>query len=111
VPFRGVAVRGRGARLAYAMERTPAILAELESYFGTEFPYPKLDIVAVPDFGSGAMENVGLVTFREQLLLLDERAPEWQRRGYAYVMAHELAHPPTSGSATSSPCRGGTTSG
>ncbi|MBO6937898.1 MAG: M1 family metallopeptidase [Deltaproteobacteria bacterium] len=92
LPFRGVAARGKGERLAYALEHTGAILTALESYFGIPFPYQKLDIVAVPDFGAGAMENVGLITFRETLLLLDENAPEGQKRAYAYVMAHELAH-------------------
>ncbi|MEM1416764.1 MAG: M1 family metallopeptidase [Myxococcota bacterium] len=94
VPLRGLAVRGKGEQLAYALENTGRILVDLEAYFGMPYPYRKLDIVAVPDFGAGAMENVGLVTFREPLLLLGdgESAPENQKRGYAYVMAHELAH-------------------
>ena len=93
LPLRGVAARGRGPQLAYALERTGALLAYLEQYFGIEYPYDKLDIIAVPDFASGAMENAGAITFRETLLLLDpETAPEGQRRGFAYVMAHELAH-------------------
>ena len=93
LPFRGIAARGRGAELRYALEHTPAILAELERYFGIAYPYDKLDIVAVPDFAGGAMENAGLVTFRETLLLLDpEHAPARQIRGYTGVMAHELAH-------------------
>ena len=79
IPLRGVAVRGRGERLGYALEHTGALLAYLESYFGTPYPYDKLDIIAVPDFASGAMENVGAITFRETLLLIDEgerpRAP------------------------------------
>jgi alanyl aminopeptidase len=92
LPFRGIAAKGKGERLAYALEHTGALLDALEEYFGIPFPYQKLDIVAVPDFGAGAMENVGLITFRETLLLLDEGAPERQKRAYAYVMAHELAH-------------------
>ncbi len=93
LPFRGVAARGRGARLAYALEHTAPLVAYLEEYFGTEYPYDKLDIIAVPDFASGAMENAGAITFRETLLLLDPaQAPEDQRRGFAHVMAHELAH-------------------
>src|SRR5690606_8339595 len=93
LPFRGVAARGQGARLAYALEHTGPLLAYLEQYFGTEYPYDKLDIIAVPDFASGAMENAGAITFREWLLLLDpEHAPEDQRRAFAGVMAHELAH-------------------
>lgn len=93
VPFRGLAAKGQGPRLKYALEHTPAMLKALEEYFGIEYPYEKLDIVAVPDFGSGAMENVGLITFRETLLLVDpENSSESQRRAFAYVMAHELAH-------------------
>ena len=90
--LRGLAVYGRGDRLAFALERTGRIVEELERYFGIAYPYRKLDVVAVPDFAAGAMENAGLITFRESLLLLDEGSPEWQRRGFAYVMAHELAH-------------------
>lgn len=93
IPFRGVAVHGRGAELAYALEHTPAILQELERYFGIEYPYDKLDIIAVPDFGPGAMENAGAITFRETLLLINSaEASEDQYRGYTNVMAHELAH-------------------
>src|SRR5690606_33250509 len=50
LPFRGVAVRGQGARLAYALEHTGPLLASLERYFGSPYPYDKLDIIAVPDF-------------------------------------------------------------
>lgn len=92
IPLRGIAVQGKGEQLAYALAHTGAQVLKLEEYFGAAYPYSKLDIVAVPDFGAGAMENVGLITFREQLLLLDDASPEWQRRAYHYVMAHELAH-------------------
>jgi len=92
LPVRGIAVKGRGARLAYALDHVAAIISAHEAYFGRAYPYAKLDIVAVPDFAAGAMENAGLVTFRETLLLLDDNAPEQQKRGYAGVMSHELAH-------------------
>ncbi len=92
LPLRGLAPRGRGPELAFAMEHTPRIVAALEAYFGIAYPYDKLDIVAVPDFSAGAMENAGLVTFRDVLLLLGPDAPVGQRRGFAFVMAHELAH-------------------
>ncbi len=93
IPFRGLAAKGQGEKLQYALENTGAILKSLEEYFGIEYPYEKIDIVAVPDFGSGAMENVGLITFRETLLLVDPKtSTEGQRRAFAYVMAHELAH-------------------
>jgi len=92
VPLRGVAVRGKGAQLAYALRETPKILAAAEQYFGSEYPFDKLDIIAVPDFEAGAMENVGAVTFREYLLLFDADAPAQQRQAFQYVMAHELSH-------------------
>ncbi len=93
VPLRGIAAQGQGKRLRYALERTQAFVLALEDYFGMPYPYRKLDLVAVPDFAAGAMENVGLITFREWLLLVDEEnATETQRRMFAYVMAHELAH-------------------
>ena len=93
LPFRGLAPKGRGAELAYTMANTPAILAQLEAYFGIPYPYAKLDLVAVPDFEAGAMENVGLVTFRDTILLVDEaRTPTDRMRFWAYIVAHELAH-------------------
>ena len=93
IPLRGLAVRGKGPSLEFALEQTAKFVEALEDYFGIPYPYRKLDLVAVPDFAAGAMENVGLITFREWLLLLDaERATEGQRRAFAYVMAHELAH-------------------
>jgi len=92
LPFRGVTAKGRGKDMAYALKHTPAILAELEDYFGIAYPYDKLDIIAVPDKG-GAMENAGAITFREWLLLFEESSASYdQRRAFAYVMAHELAH-------------------
>jgi alanyl aminopeptidase len=77
VPFRGLATRGRGRDLTYALAHTPPLLESLESYFGTAYPFRKLDVIAVPDFEFGAMENVGAITFRESLLLIDPAtAPE-----------------------------------
>ena len=93
LPFRGIAPYGRGAELKYAMENTPALLLALEEYFGMAYPYDKLDIVAVPDFQSGAMENAGLITFRDSILLFDEEnLPTSRLRFWSYIMAHELAH-------------------
>lgn len=92
LPLRGVAVRGKGEQLTFALEGTQAILESLESYFDLPYPYAKLDIIAVPDFSAGAMENAGAITYREQLLLLDENSTAQIKHAYRSVHAHELAH-------------------
>jgi len=92
LPFRGVAVKGKGERLHYALQHTGTLLAALERYTGIPFPFPKLDIIAVPDFEAGAMENVGAITFREYLIMLDEGASMAQKRAFAGVVTHELSH-------------------
>jgi len=92
LPLRGIAVRGQGPRMTFALENTAPLLQALESYFGIAYPFDKLDIVAVPDFASGAMENAGLITYREPLVLFSEQPAVNQIRRYAMVHAHELAH-------------------
>jgi aminopeptidase N len=93
VPIRLISAKGKSGLGQLALSNTEEIVARLSDYFGTSYPYPKLDVVAVPDFSSGAMENAGLVTFREELLLLDPvRASAQARRSQAYVIAHEIAH-------------------
>lgn len=92
VPLRGVAAGGKGGKLGYALANTPGILGALENYFGVEYPYAKLDIIAAPQFAFGAMENPGAIVYTERLILLNEDAPLDQRRAYALVHAHELAH-------------------
>lgn len=92
IPLRGIATKGKGHRLTYALKNTKDILNSLEDYFQIPYPYKKLDIVAVPDFNAGAMENAGLITYREQLLLFDNTISLGQKRAYMNVHAHELAH-------------------
>jgi aminopeptidase N len=93
VPMRLVALPGKTKLGGLALESGKDLLALLADYFEIPYPYAKLDLVAVPEFGAGAMENAGLVTFREELLLLDpERASIDARRELAGVLAHELAH-------------------
>jgi alanyl aminopeptidase len=93
VPIRVVAAKGKSQLGELALEASAELTARLGRYFGVAYPYSKLDLVAVPDFASGAMENPGLITFREELLLLDpSRASTSARRNMAGVMAHELAH-------------------
>jgi len=93
VPARLIATRGKAAMGKLALDTAVAHLALLAKYFDRAYPYPKLDIVAVPSFGAGAMENAGLITFREELVLLDPaHASTAARRAMAGVVAHELAH-------------------
>lgn len=92
IPLRGITTRGKGEEIRYALDKTADIVLELESYFATAYPYEKLDIIAIPDFGSGAMENAGAITYREQLVLLDETAPVFDKQAFFYTHAHELAH-------------------
>ncbi|MEX2500003.1 MAG: M1 family metallopeptidase [Wenzhouxiangellaceae bacterium] len=92
LPLRGVAAAGKGGQLDFALENTARLVHALERYFDYEMPYPKLDIIAVPDFAAGAMENVGAITYREQLLLLDENDSVGRKRAYASVHGHEIAH-------------------
>ncbi len=94
VPVRIVAPRGRAHEAAWAARVSPEILEGLEDYFGIAYPYEKLDVLAIPfTVQFGAMENVGLVTFRESLVLTrPENDRVARRRAYASVAAHEFAH-------------------
>lgn len=93
LPLRGAATRGKGDQLSFALRNTAPILEQLEDYFGTPHPYPKLDLIASPDFGFAAMENVGAIIYGDPLLLLgDTDPPLGQLRSFGTVHAHELAH-------------------
>lgn len=92
VPLRILTPKGRASEAGYATKMTPKILDALESYFGSPYPYEKLDQIAVPR-KRGAMENAGLVTYGMPLLLMagqDETIARKQR--FVSVGAHELAH-------------------
>src|SRR5262249_330801 len=91
-PVRVITPRGKEPWARFAKESTGPVLALLEKYFGSPYPYEKLDVTALPPFG-GAMENPGLITFRQSLILSrpDQESTGF-RRAYASVAAHELAH-------------------
>ena len=91
-PLRIIVPRGKSVEAKYAAESTRDIIELLEDYFGSPYPYEKLDQIAVPNFG-GAMEHPGLVTYGQTLILRDpdEDTIPRQRR-FASVCAHELAH-------------------
>jgi len=90
--LRGVAAKGEGHRMQHVLSETPSIIHTLEDYYGFGYPWDKLDLLAAPDFSAGAMENPGLVTFRDWLLLIDPDSPANYVRGSFNVTAHELAH-------------------
>jgi len=92
LPLRGITTRGKAGEIHYALDHTADIVLEFESYFATGYPYEKLDLIAIPDFGSGAMENAGAITYREQLILLDENSAVFDKQAFFYTHAHELAH-------------------
>jgi len=79
--------------LKFALETAVSSIEFYEQYFGVDYPLPKSDHVALPDFSSGAMENWGLITYREIALLADPKTTSIGSRQYiATVIAHELAH-------------------
>ncbi len=93
VPVRTWSVPEKRALTAYGQEVAVAVLPRLEDYFGLPYAFGKLDQVGVPDFEAGAMENAGLVTFREAALLLDVATASLPvKKRIAEVVTHELAH-------------------
>ncbi len=92
LPLRAITVAGKGARTAFALDNTPALIIYLEDYFAAPFPYPKLDIIAPPNFVAGGMENAGAITYTERGILLEPDASVQQKRYFAYLHAHEVSH-------------------
>ncbi len=93
VPVRIITVKGKAFLGDFALDATAGLVRKLGEYFALPYPFPKLDIVAVPDFAAGAMENPGLITFRESLLLLDPKHTSLDaQREASITIAHELAH-------------------
>ena len=93
VPGNIVCPKGKAHLAGEAASMAGPLLTALESYFGRPYPYPKLDFIAVPEFWPGAMENVGAITYRDTILLLDPtRMTATERSNLAYVHAHEMAH-------------------
>jgi puromycin-sensitive aminopeptidase len=92
-PLRVVYPRGKGHLTSYALEVGAFCLRHFADYYGIAYPGDKLDLVAVPDFAFGAMENLGCVTFREILLLVDPATTtQAELLNVTDVINHELAH-------------------
>jgi puromycin-sensitive aminopeptidase len=93
VPIRVWALPGRVALAGYGLDVAAFALHFLREFFGVPYPGDKLDLIGVPDFASGAMENLGAVIFRENNVLVDERrAALGELRSVADNIAHEVAH-------------------
>ncbi len=78
--------------LDYALDTAVKSVEFYEDYFGIDYPLPKLDNVALPDFSAGAMENWGLITYRESAMLADNNSAVDTRESVAITITHEIAH-------------------
>ena len=84
---------GKKDQARFALDVAIKCLDFYEDYFGIDYPLPVLDLIAIPDFAAGAMENWGAVTYRESTLLIDEKKSSTANKQWvALVIAHELAH-------------------
>jgi puromycin-sensitive aminopeptidase len=93
IPVRTWSLHEKAHLTAFGQESALAVLPRLQAYFGLPYAYGKLDQVAIPDFEAGAMENAGLITYREVALLLDPaHAPLAVQKRVSEVVTHELAH-------------------
>ncbi len=93
IPVRVCSTPDKLSQTGFALEATTVQLTMLAEYFGIRYPFGKMDIIGIPDFSAGAMENAGAITFRESRLLMDPaRASLDTRKGIAADIGHELAH-------------------
>lgn len=92
-PIRACAPPEQVAYTHYALHTAEFILNYYNHYFGIKYPMPKLDMIAIPDFEAGAMENFGAITYRETAMLLNPRtASVAQKQHVSIDIAHEMAH-------------------
>ncbi len=93
IPVRVCAAPGKQELGRFALTAAEHFLSYYDRYFSIKYPYPKLDLIGIPDFEAGAMENTGAITFRDVVLLTNEKeASVQQRKEIALVIAHEMAH-------------------
>ncbi len=93
VPIRVVHVPGKAHLTGFALDAAVFSMRFFSEYYGLAYPDKKVDMIALPDFAQGAMENTGCITYRESLLLVDpELATQPELENIADVVAHELAH-------------------
>ena len=93
VPIRACSTPDKVELTRFALESAEYVLHYYDTYFGIKYPMPKLDMVALPDFEAGAMENFGCITYRETDLLTDLKTGDIpSKKRVAVVVAHEMAH-------------------
>jgi aminopeptidase N len=93
IPIRVYSTPGKKEMGKFALETAEHVLSYYDKYFNIKYPYGKLDLIGLPDFSAGAMENTGCITFREVILLIDEKQGSVDlKKTIASVIAHEMAH-------------------
>ncbi len=93
VPIRACATPDKVQLAQFALSGAEFFLHYYDDYFGIKYPMPKLDMIAIPDFEAGAMENFGAITYRETAMLVDEKTASVNaKKIVAEDVAHEMAH-------------------
>ena len=92
IPLRGFARKGRGGDLKQSLDITAPMVAAFEEAVRLPYPYKKLDLIAAPQWPSGATELAGAITYRESRLLLDENSGPAAYRSMLGIHSHEIAH-------------------
>jgi aminopeptidase N len=93
VPIRACATPDKVQYTGFALKTAEFVLHYYDTYFGIKYPMPKLDMIAIPDFEAGAMENFGAITYRETAMLIDPKnASVHAQQLVAVDVAHEMAH-------------------
>jgi aminopeptidase N len=93
VPIRACATPDKVQMGNYPLHAAEFFLHYYDNYFGIKYPMPKLDMIGIPDFEAGAMENFGAITYRESVFLIDEKTASTNaKKTVAIDVAHEMAH-------------------
>jgi aminopeptidase N/puromycin-sensitive aminopeptidase len=93
IPIRVCSVPGMQEMGRFALSAAEESVRFYDKYYGIKYPFAKLDLIGIPDFEAGAMENAAAITFRETALFVDEKTASVEsKKGIAGVVAHEIAH-------------------
>ena len=88
-----IAAKDKIQQADFALQSSAKIMDYYDNFFGVPYPLAKQDLIAIPEFGAGAMENWGLITYRETSLLYSKEETSAETKQWiAVVIAHELAH-------------------